>query len=215
MVLQLSIAPEFEGHGKATRRNRPFRAQYFVENVLDYMEQHSLHCVDIFGYSMGGYVGVCMAQMHPERVNRVFTFATKFNWTPAFSKQEASQLNPNLIRKKAPRFAKALESRHGDDWMSVVKKTNEMTLFQPQEKITGDENLKRIKHRIRLSLGDRDKMVSLEETNRIYGLLPNGELQVFPGTPHFIEQTSEKMLAKAIMNFFKNQTDQNNLPKQI
>ena len=194
---------DFEGHGHAAPRNRPFKSEYFVKNILDYMAEKGLAMVDIFGYSMGGHIGLCLARKHPERVRRIFTFATKFNWTPDTAKKEASYLGPDLIARKAPEFARALEARHGADrWKDVLKKTKEMTLCQGSEKTLTDQDFQQISQQVRLSMGDRDKMVSLEETIRIFRLLPHAQLQIFPSTPHLIEQTSAKMLANAMASFF-------------
>ena len=194
---------DFEGHGGAAHLDRSFKAEHFVANVLDYLEENRLARVDIFGYSMGGHIALCLGRKNPERVRRIFTFATKFDWTPDTAEREASYLDPDLIIGKAPEFARALEARHGADrWKDVLKKTKEMTLCQGREKTLTDQDFQQINQPVRLSMGDRDKMVSLEETIRIYRLLPHAQLQIFPSTPHLIEQTSTKMLANAMMSFF-------------
>ena len=194
---------DFEGHGHAPAKNRPFKAEYFVENVLDYMDENRLDQVDIFGYSMGGHIGLCLARKHPERVRRIFTFATKFNWTPDTAQREASYLDPDLAAHKAPEFAHTLEKRHGsDNWKDVLYKTKEMTLKQALETSLTAEDFRLISQPVRLSMGDRDKMVGLEETIHIYRLLPNAQLQIFPLTPHLIEQVSMEMLANAMTSFF-------------
>jgi pimeloyl-ACP methyl ester carboxylesterase len=194
---------DFEGHGKAAFLNRRFKAEHFVENVLDYLEENKLDRVDIFGYSMGGFIALCLARKHPKRVRRIFTFATKFDWTQNTAEREASYLDPDLIIRRTPEFARALEARHGADrWKDVLKKTKKMTLAQGREKTLKDQDFQQIIQPVRLSMGDRDKMVNLEETIRIYRLLPHAQLQIFPSTPHLIEQTSVKMLANAMASFF-------------
>ena len=50
-------------------------------------------------------------------------------------------------------------------------------------------------------LGDRDKMVSLDETLAVYRALPNARMGMLPGTPHPIEQVSTGMLAFFIKDF--------------
>ena len=52
---------DFEGHGAAADAGRPFRMQHFVENVIAYMDANGLVQIDIFGHSMGGYVGLLLA----------------------------------------------------------------------------------------------------------------------------------------------------------
>jgi pimeloyl-ACP methyl ester carboxylesterase len=193
---------DFEGHGRAIPKNRPFEVDYFVENILDYMAENGLAVVDLFGYSMGGCVALCLARRYPERVGRIFTFATKFQWNPETAEKEASYLDPDRIEKKAPKFAQALGKRHpSSGWRNILLKTKEMTLQQGRESVLTETDLKKIFRPVRLSMGDRDQMVSIEETINTYRLLPDAQLQIFPDTPHIIEQVSMEMLADAIFSF--------------
>ena len=50
-------------------------------------------------------------------------------------------------------------------------------------------------------LGDRDKMVSLEETTAVYKAIPHAALAVLPNTPHALEQTDPSLIAFFIHRF--------------
>lgn len=52
-------------------------------------------------------------------------------------------------------------------------------------------------------LGDRDKMVTLDETLAVYKQLPNAQCGVLPGTPHAFEQVNIPLLAQLIKEFLK------------
>ena len=91
---------DFEGHGSSPLRDRAFRDQHFAEDVLDYLKKNSLQSVDVFGYSMGGHVGLYLAKNHPERIHRIFTLATKYLWTPEIADREARYLDAERIVKK-------------------------------------------------------------------------------------------------------------------
>jgi pimeloyl-ACP methyl ester carboxylesterase len=54
----------------------------FAEEVLAYLNQNGIDKISIFGYSMGGYVALYLAKQQPDRIDKVFTLATKFDWTP-------------------------------------------------------------------------------------------------------------------------------------
>lgn len=195
---------DFEGHGQAPDNNRPFSTEHFTESVREYMEEHNLPLVDLFGYSMGGYVALCIARQYPKLVRRVFTFATKFDWSIETADREASLLDPDRIARKTPKFAKMLSKRHiNSDWRDVVLKTRRMTLRQGTETMLSKADYQELKNVIRLSMGDRDQMVSIEETLNIYRLLSKGQFQIFPNTPHIIELTPLNLLADAINTFFQ------------
>ncbi|HEV8538157.1 MAG TPA: alpha/beta fold hydrolase [Bacteroidota bacterium] len=60
-----------------------------------------------------------------------------------------------------------------------------------------------INHRVRVCIGDRDTMVSIEETAEVYRTLVNGEMMIFPHTPHPFERAPQKALAESFLEFFK------------
>src|SRR6185295_1517723 len=84
---------DFEGHGNAPVKPRPFRIQHFIENVLEYLDQKKIDSIDIFGYSMGGHVALTLASTHSSRIKSVFTLATKFQWDEVTATREAKFLN--------------------------------------------------------------------------------------------------------------------------
>ena len=50
-------------------------------------------------------------------------------------------------------------------------------------------------------LGDRDKMVTIEETVEVYRTVSNCQLNILPNTPHPIEQINLEYLASQIRNY--------------
>src|SRR5438105_2423762 len=103
---------DFEGHGSAPLRDRPFRIEHFAENVLDYLRQQSIESVHIFGYSMGGYVACRLAGAHPESVQNIATLGTKFYWDREVAAREVAYLDTEKMTAKVPHFARALEEKH-------------------------------------------------------------------------------------------------------
>ena len=197
-------AMDFEGHGSSPLKKRAFKLDHFAENVLDYLNANFLPRVDIFGYSMGGHVGLYLAKFNPERIHRIFTLATKFLWTPELADREASSLEAESMLKKVPKFAKVLEQRHAvSGWENVLEKTKEMFLEQGKNNQLPLEEMGQIPHVVRIGVGDRDKMVSIEESMEAYQSLLQGELQVFPNTPHPLEKVPLSNLVHAIVDFFR------------
>lgn len=195
---------DFEGHGASPPGSRPFRIEYFAENAMDYLEQNSLPEVDLFGYSMGGYVGLYLALHHPERLKRIFTLATKFDWTPAFAAAQAEFLNAEKLLHTHEKYAKALQKIHAAaGWETVLQKTGEMMQALGEKPLLSGANLPQLARKVRIGVGDKDHMVSLEESIDVFRLLPHSELQIFPGTPHPFEKAPHAFLAASLIDFFK------------
>lgn len=181
---------DFPGHG-GTPATEAFSIAYFARQVQQYCSDKNLHSVTIFGYSMGGYVALYLARQQPHLVTRVITLATKFHWDEATAAREVKMLQPDVIEQKVPQFAQALRERHAPtDWTEVLHQTAAMLQGLGQQNALALEDYKAITCPCLLMLGDRDKMVSLEETVAVYGQLPHGQLAVLPNTPHPLEAVS-------------------------
>ncbi|HYP21801.1 MAG TPA: alpha/beta fold hydrolase [Chloroflexia bacterium] len=194
---------DFEGHGSNPPRPHPFSIERFKENVLDYLERHSIEHAHVFGYSMGGYVACDLARSHPHVVQSIATLGTKFYWDPEVAEREVGMLDPRKIAAKVPHFARMLAERHtASDWEYVLEQTRELLRqlglvggLRPQD-VAG------IEPRVRLMLGDRDTTVTLSETAEMYRALPRGELEVLPATPHQFERVPMPRLAYTLAQFF-------------
>lgn len=195
---------DFEGHGPSTLKDRPLRIAHFAENLMDYLDAHAIERINIFGHSMGGQVGIYMASFFPERVSRVFTLGTKFLWTPEIAEKENAFLWPEILLQKAPQFAEELKQRHfGSGWENLLEKLREMHSYIGGHSVMSDDDIRKITAKVRIGVGDRDRMASIEESVRVYRLLQKGELQIFPGTPHPLEKISTEQLGNALFDFFK------------
>ena len=194
--------PELEGHGATPSAVRPFRVAHFASNVLDSLDAAGVESAAFFGYSLGGYVALWLARHHPARVRRVMTLATKLRWTPALAEREAAMLDVPVIRENVPRFAAQLAARHGEEpWAEVVDATREMMQWMGSSPALGGDDLRAITVPVRLVVGDRDATVSVDECAEARALLPNGELEVLPATPHPFERVPLPRLARSALEF--------------
>lgn len=192
----------FSGHG-----GRPIPESFsigaFADDVLDYLSQNSIGTIDIFGYSMGGYVALYLARHYPERVGRIFTLATKFSWAPEIAAHETKMLDAKKIAVKIPAFADQLEQRHKpSDWRQVLSKTAAMMTDMGAGNPLRAEDFPQISHPVMVGIGDRDAMVTLDETIVVYRALQQANLVVLPATQHPLEKVDTGRLASEIKSFF-------------
>lgn len=191
--------PPFPGHGGAAMPDEPFSIPFFARFIAEYITQHQLAPVTIAGYSMGGYVAMYLARHQPELVKRVLTLGTKFYWDAAVAQKETALLQPDTLLAKVPAFAATLEKMHQPNhWKQVLARTADMLLEMGGHNPLGEVDYADITVPVTIMRGDRDKMVSMEETLAVYKQLPNARLAVVPGTPHAIELAPEDLLAALI-----------------
>lgn len=195
---------DFEGHGAAQPTSRPFRIENFAENLSSIILHHNLAPARIVGYSMGGYVALWLAAHEPELIHSIITLGTKFEWSRESAEREVKFLNTETIQQKVPAFAQELQERHATSgWTTVLEKTKEMMLdLGENPRITPDVFAKVICP-VRVGVGDRDTMVTLQETVHAFTALPNSELYVLPGTQHPLEKVKPARWAAQIRDFVK------------
>jgi len=207
--LKIELAQDFEmysfnfkGHGASEIPDSDFTIAGFAEEVIAFLDQNNIEKISIFGYSMGGYVGLYLAKNFPEKVEKLFTLATKWDWTKENAIRESKMLNSTLIKEKVPKYANSLATLHGDNWETLMQKTAEMMLNLGANPTLNKDNLTEIETPTIVAVGDKDIMVSIEETVMVYRSLPNAQLLVMPNTAHPIERINTALLAYQIRNYF-------------
>lgn len=194
---------DLPGHGTAPFPTEEFSIELFGRAVLQLLDERGIETIDIFGYSMGGYIGLWLAGHHPERIGRVMTLGTKMEWSPEGARREVAMLDPDVIEEKVPAFGATLRERHGDDrYREVLRRTaTMMTNLGAAPELT-PEALGSINTPVRMMVGDRDRMVSIDETVTAYRQIPGAELAVLPGTGHPLERVNLPLLLSNISAFF-------------
>lgn len=192
----------FSAHGGTHISEEPFSIELFAEEVLNYLQENNIAQTTVFGYSMGGYVALYLAKYYPQKINKVITLATKFYWDEEIAAREIKMLDADLIQKKLPAFAQQLQQRHApQDWKIVLEKTKEMMLNLGKKSPLQLNDYALVEAPCLLLLGDRDKMISMEETVKVYKQFPNAQFGMLPDTPHPIEQVDVNTLSYFITKF--------------
>ena len=192
----------FSGHGGSPFIDVSFSIKLFASKVVAFLDKKGIDSTHIFGFSMGGYVAMYLAKHHPQKIKKIITLATKFNWDNAIAAQEIKMLNTDKIEEKLPDFAAALQKRHApNDWKIVLQKTAAMLTAMGKDNPLKPADYSTIQHLVLLMLGDRDKMVTLDETIEVYKNLPQAQLAILPNTAHPIEMVNTDRLANEIKSF--------------
>jgi esterase/lipase len=190
----------FSGHG-----NIPFQTNFGIEQFAleleNFIKENHLVKPTVFGYSMGGYVALYLAHQQPNLIENIITLGTKFEWSPEISQKEIKMLDPKTIIEKVPNFAKALKTRHGNDWELLLQKTAEMMLSLGTKNALSLSDFAGIQNKVLIGIADKDNMVSLPETTSVYMQLPHGGMYMLPNTKHPIETVNVGLLGKIILEF--------------
>lgn len=193
---------DFSDHGRNNISANELSIEFFSDELQSFILNNQITDYDIFGYSMGGYIALYHAYLYPNPNCRIFTLATKFDWNPTSSILESKNLDPEKIIEKVPAYASELMRLHGDKWTELMIKTVSLMIRLGDNPTLNDTILAEIRNRVYLTVGDRDKMVGIDETVKAYKLLPNAQLSVLPNTIHPISRIDLSRIVHEIRTFF-------------
>jgi esterase/lipase len=190
----------FSGHGQTPFQTH-FGIEQFALELKQFITTNNLQQPTVFGYSMGGYVALYLAKQQPNVLGNIITLGTKFEWSPEISAKETKMLDSKTIIEKVPKFAEALQKRHGKDWELLLQKTAEMMLSLGNKNTLSLNDFTSIENKVLIGLADKDNMVSLEETTAVYKQLKNGAMYMLPNTKHPIETVNFGLLSQIVSRF--------------
>lgn len=193
--------PLFSGHGDQELPEGGLNIKKYTEELSEYCKVNHLADVSIFGHSMGGYVALCYAMESPDNVNSVITLGTKFDWTEEQALKESKMLNPDVILEKIPQYAQLLESQHGTKWKQLLPAIADLMIDLGKNPPL-ENNFATITTPVQIMVGDKDNMVTLEESSRVYRSLPNAKLAVLPDTRHPMDKVRPDLLLNLIKDFW-------------
>lgn len=192
----------FSGHGNTELHHTGISIEKYAEEVKNYLEKEKLEEVCIFGHSMGGYAALCCALRYPERIHSIMTLGTKFDWTEEQALKESKMLDPEAILLKVPKYAEQLENQHGAAWKQLLPAIAEMMISLGKNPPLNESSLWAITIPVQIMTGDKDTMVSIEESIGAYRSIPNAKLAILPDTKHPMEKVRPNLLSDLMKDFW-------------
>ena len=190
----------FSGHGQTPFENN-FSIQQFADELLEFVVKTHLIRPVVFGYSMGGYVALYLASQKPGLFSDIITLGTKFEWTPEIAAKEIKMLDAKTISEKVPKFAEALQKRHGNDWQLLLQRTAEMMVELGNNNLLNGNSFSKIKNKVLIGLADNDNMVTTAETELVVSQIEKAKPYTLFSTKHPIETVNINELI-GIINAF-------------
>lgn len=192
----------FSGHGDNTQEH-DFTIKQFTLNLQQFVEENNIESTFIFGYSMGGYVALNYALQFPQKVEKIFTLGTKLEWNEEFAAKQAKFLNAEKLLEKVPAFANYLASKHQpNNWKIIVEKTAGMMQLLGSNPLLNNNTLPKIETPTYIAIGDKDDMVTKEESEWAVSLLQNANFNTIIDTPHPIEKVNHSTIVAAVTEWF-------------
>ncbi|MBP2472432.1 pimeloyl-ACP methyl ester carboxylesterase [Crossiella equi] len=180
------IAIELQGHGRTRDRSsdEPMSFSRFAADVVAVLDHLSVDRADVFGFSLGGLVGLYLALEYPDRVNRLVAAAAHYH-SSGYHEEITDPAGTSDLLPTAQDFADMVEayraaSPEPDHFDEFMGRLNVLVHSWPG---LSTEELGRITAPTLLVIGDRD-FVKVEHADSMRHLIPDARLAVLPGTKH-------------------------------
>lgn len=98
----------FSGHGGKGAPGQPFSIESLARELEQWLQVKGLRAIPVFGYSMGGYVGLYLAGYAADYFTKIITLGTRFAWSPLAASHEVQWLQPAVVAEKVPTFDRML-----------------------------------------------------------------------------------------------------------
>ncbi len=194
---------DFSGHGTKSGDESNFSIDRFVNDLKDFMGQNELEKPLVFGYSMGGYVALKLESLEANSFEKIVTLGTKFNWNPESAEKEAKMLHAEKIEEKVPAFAAYLKSIHGEnEWKTLLSKTAKMMLEMGKNPPLKAYDFHQVQIPVHLLRGEKDVMVTQEETTETQSLLGKGSYREMEEWQHPINLVPFDQLVQQLLSSY-------------
>jgi len=187
------ITVEMQGHGRTADVDRPLTYEQLADDVAALVQYLGIEQVDVFGYSLGGFIAQQVTIRHPELVRKLVVVSAAFSREGVYPEvwEGIEALTPELFAESPPQTEYARLAPNPEDWPTLVEKVKEL-----EREFVGwpAEDIAAIESPTLLIMGDAD-IVRLDHAAEMihllgggvpgdFGALPSDQLAVLPGTNH-------------------------------
>ncbi|WP_166346690.1 alpha/beta fold hydrolase [Phytoactinopolyspora limicola] len=204
------IAVDFQGHGRTGDIDRPLTSAYLASDVVGLLGHLGVPRVDVFGFSVGGAVGLYLAIKHPDLVRKLVVSSASFHpdgGRPE-NREAVGELTVDMIagtpmqddylaKSPTPDRLQALLDKLGtfDDGFGGWSDADVAGIAAPTLITVGDCDAVTLEHAVRfLRLRGGD-------VNGDFVGVPTSQLAVFPGTTHFFGLSRTALVLDVVTTF--------------
>lgn len=181
------IALDTRGHGKSPRGEAPFSIRQFADDLLAFMDRHSIQKAHLLGFSDGGNIAMVFALAHPDRVGKLILNGANLD---ASGVKRSVQIPIEIGYRVAKLFARrSPEARRNAEMLGLM-------VNDPDVK---PEELSCIKAPTLVIAGSKD-MIKESHTRLIARSIPEARLAIIEGD-HFVANKHPKEFNEAVIRF--------------
>ncbi|MFC5477089.1 MULTISPECIES: alpha/beta fold hydrolase [Oxalobacteraceae] len=213
------LAPDMVGFGYT---ERPAGVQYnmdtWVSHIIDFMDALGIERAHVVGNSFGGGLALALAIRAPQRVNRLVLMGSAgiafpitegldrvWGYTPSLDNMrgllDVFAYNRNLVNDELARMRYEASIRPG-----FQEAFSQMFPAPRQRGVDGlaspVEAIRALPHETMVVHGREDKVIPLESSYQLFGLIPKSQLHVFGQCGHWTQIEHAARFNQLVGDFF-------------
>ncbi|MFC5512663.1 alpha/beta fold hydrolase [Massilia jejuensis] len=213
------LAPDMVGFGYT---ERPAGIQYnmdtWVSHIIDFMDALGIERAHVVGNSFGGGLALALAIRAPQRVNRLVLMGSAgiafpitegldrvWGYTPSLDNMrgllDVFAYNRNLVNDELARMRYEASIRPG-----FQEAFSQMFPAPRQRGVDGlaspVEAIRALPHETMVVHGREDKVIPLESSYQLFGLIPKSQLHVFGQCGHWTQIEHAARFNQLVGDFF-------------
>ncbi len=190
---------DMRGHGRSTNPAGRLDLRTMADDVVHLLDALELQTAHVCGFSGGASTALFTAARHPNRLRSVTLISNNVERDEA--RHGAGFWDPARIDERDPLWRRAMRKWHAIDPDTLLSWWAEEDRIRPNFSAA---ELAAIHVPALVAAGDRDPVVPLEQTLRLYRGLPDARLLVLPGVGHGAPHRAPQLLNAALLAFFRN-----------
>lgn len=196
------IAPHLHGYGRSTHR-ASYATSFYRDDARDLaalLDALGLERVRALGFSDGGIVGLLLAALYPERVERLAVMGAQ----PYITAENVAGIRHWLLEQPLPdEWQAELAKLHGEPYwrgLPSMYVEGQVALVEAGGVIITNEELAAIRCPTLIMHGGRDKIVPADYARILHEQIPGSQLVLFDAG-HAAHLRREQEYTAAVMDF--------------
>ncbi|PWB97634.1 alpha/beta fold hydrolase [Salinibacterium hongtaonis] len=221
-------AIDFIGHGYSSKPEHPLEITHYIDQVLAFMDAIGVEKAYFSGESLGGWVAAKIAQLYPDRVERVvlntmggtmanpvvmerlltlsMDAANDPSWERVKARLEWLMADPSMVTDDLIKTRQAIFQQ--PDWkMACTMNMALQDLETRKRNMISDDDLRAITVPAMVLWTTKDPSGPVDEGRRIASLIPGGKLAVMEECGHWPQYEDTETFNRLHLNFLLGQDD--------
>jgi 2-hydroxy-6-oxonona-2,4-dienedioate hydrolase len=221
-------AIDFIGHGYSAKPQYPLEIEHYIEQVLGFMDSIGVEKAYFTGESLGGWVTARLAQLHPERVERIvlntmggtmanpavmerlYTLSMEAandpSWERVKARLEWLMADPRMVTDDLIKTRQAIFQQ--SDWKMACQMNMALQNLETRKRnMISDDDLRGIAAPAMVLWTTKDPSGPVDEGRRIASLIPGAKLAVMEECGHWPQFEDAATFNRLHLNFLLGHDD--------